>query len=120
MDLEREIYVNFVEDVQNRNESARKVVEAFLQEGLAGGRKCVACVPNTRATKAGDHGGKIQVAMRLRVEKAAAGAGGQFQLFGSALVDTLGITIPPDRWGENSLVTLIDEIADRLTNQMVG
>ena len=58
--------------------------------------------------------------MRLGVEKSAACACSQFQLFGSALADTLGITISPDHWGENGLVTLIDEIADRLTNQMIG
>ena len=58
--------------------------------------------------------------MRLRVEESSAGACGQFELFGSALADTFRITISPDRWWENGLVTLIDEIAHRLTNQMVG
>ena len=77
-------------------------------------------MPDTRAAEAVDHGRKIQVAMRLGVEKSPAGACGQFKLFGSALADTLGITISPNHWGKNGLVTLIDEIADGLTNQVVG
>lgn len=59
MNLEGEIYVDFLEDVQNRNEPARKVIEAFLQEGLAGRRKGIARVPDARAAKAVDHGRKI-------------------------------------------------------------
>jgi hypothetical protein len=58
--------------------------------------------------------------MRLGVEKTPAGACGQLKLFGSAASDTLGITISPNRWGKNRLMTLINEIADCLTDQMVG
>jgi hypothetical protein len=120
MDFEGEIYVDFLEDVQNRNKSTGEVVEALLEESLAGGRKGIARMPDARAAEAVDHGWEIQVAMRLGVEKTPAGACGQLKLFGSAASDTLGITISPNRWGKNRLMTLINEIADCLTDQMVG
>jgi hypothetical protein len=54
------------------------------------------------------------------IEELTRGASGCFHLFGGALADAFGLTVAPDLGGEDSLVALVDGIADRLPDEVVG
>lgn len=114
------MHIHFVEDVEDRNKAAGEVIEALLQEVLTGGRKRVAGVPDTRSGEPGDHGGKVEILTGLRIEKSTAGPGGQLELLGRALADSFGIAITPDLRREDGAMSLIDIVANRLSNQMIG
>src|SRR3569833_3542478 len=59
-------------------------------------------------------------AFRPRVEKAAGGLGGRDQLLRGAFAHPIRLTVAPDVGRQNRLMPLVDEIAYRLADEVVG
>ena len=47
-------------------------------------------------------------------------AGGVHHLLGGPLADGLGLAVAPDVLGQDQLVPLVDQVADRLADQVIG
>ena len=77
-------------------------------------------MPDAGATETGHHRRELQPLGGFGIDKVACCLGRFFHLFRGALADPFRVPIFPDVGRHDRLVPLIDIVANRLPNQMVG
>ena len=106
--LEGEFDPVFLEDIHDRAETVREILEAAVD--LTGKHRWerIDEVPDRRAGETIDHAHAELLGRD----------GGLLQFLGSALADAFGITVTPDVVGENLLVPGIDVVTDGLADEV--
>ena len=110
MHFQREVDADFVEPVQDRRPARREVSKPSVPVGLGGGREGIHRMPYRRSGES-SHG---------LYPEPCSGAGGVLHLPGGTPADPFWVAIAPDMLWQNGLVALVDQVADRLADQMVG
>ena len=109
VDLQAELDAALLEDVEDRVPALGQELEAGVDHRVGDRRERVEQVPDRRAGEAVDD----LDAQLLR------GAGRVLHLLGGPLADLLGLAVAPDVVGQDQLVPLVDQVADRLADQVV-
>ena len=122
VDFEREIHIDFFKRIEDRQPALGEVLEAFFVILLRSWREGVDGMPDRGTGETVDYGGKLILALaaRLGVEEQTGGLAGSDHLFGGTLADAFRASITPDGWRKNCFVTLVDEVANRLTHEVAG
>ena len=115
--LKREVHVHFLEHVEDRQRALRKIIEALLQVFLAGGREGVKRMPDGGPGKAVHDRGE-HLLVRAGIEEPARRAGRVLDFLGGAATHALGIAVTPDVVRQDRLVPVVDQVADRLPDQV--
>jgi hypothetical protein len=120
MYFECEVDVFFFKHIENWQPAFGEIGVAFVEKFLICWRKRVKCVPDGRAGETIHNRDCAFFRARFCVEKFSRGAGGGFHFFGGALANAFRFAIAPDVGGQNRFVPFIDQIADRLADEMIG
>ena len=110
MHLQAELHAHLVEHVQDRIPARREVFVSRIDGRRVHGREGVEQVPDRRA---GEAVGYIEAHVRC-------GPGGLLHLLGRTLAHAFRVPVPPDMGRQDRLVAGIDQVADRLTGEMVA
>jgi hypothetical protein len=119
VDFEPEVHIHLFENLEDWQPAVGKIFVSGFQIFLGGGRKRVERMPDRRAGEAVDDRVDDRP-IGSGVEKLPGGPRRGFHLFRRAAADALRVAVPPDRIGEDRLVAVVDPVADRLPDEMVG
>lgn len=120
MDFEGEINVFLIEDFEDGQPAFGEIRKPALKKFLAGGRKRVDCVPDARAGKTIDDGGRRRAGLGFGIEEFSRGAGGGLHLFSGAPANAFRVAVAPDISGKDCLVPFIGQIANSLADEVIG
>ena len=122
--LEREVDVLLFEGVEDRQSSVwRSRRNPCLIIFLRGRREGIERVPDGGTGEAVDDDREIHrpcLATRLGIEERARGLAGGDHFFRGALAHAFRIAVAPDVGREDGLVSLVDQVADGLADEVVG
>ncbi len=118
VNFEGEVDIDFFEYVKDGCPPISEVFVSIIQILLRGRRKGVEGVPDRRSCEAVNHGMNDGV-VRTGIEKFTCCARGLFHFLSGTLADTFRIAVAPDIGGEDGLVALVDQVTDRLADEVI-
>ena len=119
MHFQRKVHVDLIECVQDWRPTVGEVFETFVPIGLVRRREGINAVPDARAGEAVDDCGE-RALFRSGIEKQPRRLGGVDHLGRSAFANAFGLAVAPDIGRENQLMPFVDQIANGLTDKVIG
>ena len=120
MDLEAEVDVDLVERVEDRTPAFAEVSEALVPVILRGRRESVGRMPDGRTGEAIDcHRVAVFRIAGFGIEKRARRFARGDHLLGRAAAHAFRIAVAPDFGRQDGLVSFVNQVADRLADEVV-